>query len=63
MEMFARLGYLEGDYEGAFTADLGVVFNIGKRFGIPITYEWLDVDDQGVGLNLSQVQIGARINF
>ncbi len=63
IEIFGRLGYLEDDYEGAITADLGLVFNINERWGITAAYEWLDVDDQGVEVELTQFQIGGRVKF
>ncbi len=63
VELFGRIGYLEGDYEGGILADLGIVFNVTEQFGFSGSYEWLEADDEGVELELSQFQFGARFKF
>ena len=63
LEIFGRLGYLEGDYEGSLLVDIGVLFNIGEHFGISGSYELLDVNEQGVDIQFSQLQLGGRFQF
>lgn len=62
-EVFGRVGYLDGDYEGALTIDLGVLYNIGERWAFSVSFERLDIDDQGVGIELNQTKIGVRVKF
>ena len=62
-ELFARIGFLEGDYKGSATLDLGAVYNITDSFALSLSYEWLDYDDEGIELELSQIQLGARMKF
>jgi len=63
VELFGRIGYLAQDYEGALLLDLGGVVNINELFGITISYELLSADDDGVDLDLGQLQVGARLKF
>ena len=62
-EVFGRVGYLEGDYEGGFTLDFGGVVNINERFAVSISYELLNADDEGVEIELGQFQLGGRVKF
>lgn len=63
VELYGRLGYLTGDYEGGFLLDAGGIISVTELFAISISYELLSADDEGVDLDLGQFQIGARIKF
>ena len=63
LELFGRVGYLDGDYEGAGLWEAGAVWNITDLFGISAGYERLIVDDAGINATLDQYQVGARIKF
>ena len=63
LELFGRLGYLDGDYEGAVTADIGILISFTDNIGLSISYDYLDFDDRGAELELSLAQLGARWQF
>ncbi len=63
IELYGRLGYLSSDYEGAWTVDLGAVWNINERFALTLSAEYFDFDDDGVELELTQFLVGARVKF
>ena len=63
LELYGRLGYLTGDYEGGFVFDAGGVISLTELFAITVSYELLSADDEGVDLDLGQFQIGARLTF
>ncbi len=63
IEVYGRLGYLSSDYEGAWTIDVGGVFNINERFALTLSAEYFDFDDDGLGLELIQLQAGVRVKF
>jgi len=63
IEIYGRLGYFESDYEGALTYDIGAVFSVTDLIAISVSYEGLDFDDDGVDLELSQLQAGFRVKF
>ena len=63
LELYGRLGYLTGDYEGGFVFDAGGVISLTELFAITVSYELLSADDEGVDIDLGQFQIGARLTF
>lgn len=63
LELFARASYLGSDYDGAVALDAAATFFVTPRFGITAGLEYLDVDDEGVSLKLTQFQLGGRITF
>lgn len=62
-ELFARASCLTGDYDGGVALDAAATFFVTERFGITAGFEYLDLDDEGVSLTLTQVQIGGRVTF
>ncbi len=63
INLSARLSYLESDYEGAFVIDLSGTYFVSDNVGITLGVERLDADDDGVDLELTQIQLGARMRF
>lgn len=63
LNLSARLSYLGSDYDGAYTLDLSGTYFINDRVGISLGLERLDADDDGVSLELNQVQLGIRARF
>ncbi len=64
LELYARGGYLLGEYDGAPSADLGLMWNFSDLLGITASYEYTDLDDnKGLEYKLTQAQLGVRIKF
>lgn len=63
VELYARASYLTGDYDGGISLDLSATFYVTEQFGLSAGIEYLDADDDGVSVELSQVLLGARYRF
>ncbi len=63
VEVYGRIGYLLGNYEGGTSTDLGLVWNFSDSFAATFNYEVTDVDDDDVEYQLDQWQIGGRWKF
>ncbi|MDP6435660.1 MAG: hypothetical protein QF790_03505 [Gammaproteobacteria bacterium] len=63
LEVYGRLGYLLGNYEGGTSTDLGLVWNFSDAFAATFSYEVTDVDDDDLEYQVDQWQLGARWNF
>lgn len=63
LEVYGRLGYLLGNYEGGTSTDLGVVWNFSDAFAATFAYEVSDVDDDDLEYQLDQWQLGVRWKF
>ena len=63
INLSARLAYLASDYEGAYSLDLSGTYFVSDTVGISLGLERLDADDDGVSIELNQVQLGVRFKF
>lgn len=63
LELYARASYLEGDYEGGLALDLSGTLYVTEQFGVSLGFEYLDADDEGVSVELSQFVLGGRFSF
>jgi len=63
LELAARLSYLGSDYDGAYSIDLSGTYNFSDTLGASLGLEYLDVSDEGVNVELSQILLGIRWSF
>jgi hypothetical protein len=63
LELAARLSYLGSDYDGAYSIDLSGTYHFSDTFGASLGLEYLDVSDEGVDVELSQILLGLRWSF
>jgi len=66
LEFGARVGWYEGDYEGAIGWGVNVAWNIGDRWGVNTSYDSIDADVNNSEINkyeLNQFALGGRFYF
>ena len=66
LELGARVGWYEGDFDGAIGWALNAAWNIGDRWGVNLSYESIDADVDSSEINkyeLNQAALGGRFYF
>ena len=66
LELGARVGWYEGDFDGAIGFALNVAWNIGDRWGVNASWDSIDADVNNSELNkyeLNQFALGGRFYF
>ena len=63
LELSAGGGWLQGDYEGGITAQVGAMYTLFDLVGVTLRYDYIDVDDTDLEFKYQQVAVGARVQF
>ena len=66
IEVGARVGWYEGDWDGAIGFNLNAAWNIGDRWGVNVSWDRIDSDVKGDKLDnykLDQYALGGRFYF
>jgi hypothetical protein len=65
-EFGVRVGWYQGDFDGAAAVNLNFGYNIGDQWGVNVYWDWIDADTSTARMpeyELSQFGVGGRFYF